>query len=151
MKNKGFGLVGILIVVGIIALAGGYYYNQNSSLINGEVEEAVTEEREEAVAKSRDVKRISDLKQVQLALEMYLNSNGTYPVATSYKTLVAKDFLNRDYLYSMPNDEEKSFTYLSLSGETYCLGATMELNVPGNDARCDTGSVANDKVYSIQR
>lgn len=27
--KKGFGLIGILIVVGIIALLGGYYYNQN--------------------------------------------------------------------------------------------------------------------------
>ena len=135
MKNKGFGLVGVLIIIGIIILiGGGYYYSQNKT--------------EELKAQARDMQRISDLKQVELALEVYHSDNDAYPIATSYDTLIEKDVL--DYLRSLPNDAERSFTYSSMSGETYCLGATMEIKVPQNDAECDAGSIANDKVYSTK-
>ncbi|MFA5644630.1 MAG: FISUMP domain-containing protein [Patescibacteria group bacterium] len=34
-------------------------------------------------AKARDTKRIADVKQIQIALELYFNDNGSYPVSTS--------------------------------------------------------------------
>ncbi|MFA5644183.1 MAG: type II secretion system protein, partial [Patescibacteria group bacterium] len=34
-------------------------------------------------AKARDTKRIADVKQIQTALELYFNDNGSYPVSSS--------------------------------------------------------------------
>src|SRR5262249_8269252 len=51
-------------------------------------------------AKSRDAKRVADLKVIQLALETYYNDNGTFPL-----TLAA---LTPNYLPSLPSDPSSS-------------------------------------------
>jgi len=61
---KGFTLIELLVVISIIGiLAGMVLVNLNS-----------------ARAKARDVKRLSDIEQIRLALEMYHDNFGTYPV-----------------------------------------------------------------------
>ena len=67
-RNKGFTLIELLVVIAIIGIL--------SSVVLASLNTA----RE----KSRDAKRISDIKQIQLALELYADSNGgAYPDSTA--------------------------------------------------------------------
>jgi len=69
MKNKkqGFTLIELLVVVAIIGLL------STLSII------ALNSAR----AKARDAKRLSDVKQMQVALELYYNDMADYPATTS--------------------------------------------------------------------
>lgn len=66
MNKKGFTLIELLVVIAIIGLLSTLAV---VSLNN-------------ARAKSRDAKRVSDIKQVQTALELFYNDNNGYPTAT---------------------------------------------------------------------
>lgn len=61
--NKGFTLIELLVVIAII----------------GVLASVVLASLNSARAKGRDAKRMSDLKQMQLALEGYYADNGSYP------------------------------------------------------------------------
>ena len=63
MKNKGFTLIELLVVIAIIGVL--------ATVVLGSLGNAK--------AKARDTRRMSDLKQMQIALEMYHNDYGTYP------------------------------------------------------------------------
>jgi general secretion pathway protein G len=64
-NKKGFTLIELLVVIAIIGLLSTMAVVALNS----------------ARAKSRDAKRVSDIKQVQAALEMYMNDESHYPVA----------------------------------------------------------------------
>lgn len=66
-NQKGFTLIELLVVIAIIGLL--------STL-------AVVA-LNNARSKSRDSKRISDIKQIQTALELYYNDNNAYPAAVT--------------------------------------------------------------------
>lgn len=66
LKNKGFTLIELLVVIAIIGLL--------SSVVLASLNTAR--------AKGRDAKRLSDIKQLQIALELYLDDNGSYPVSS---------------------------------------------------------------------
>ena len=71
LNTKGFTLIELLVVIAIIGLL--------SSVITASVNVAR--------AKARDAKRLSDLQQVQIALETYYADHGSYPATTgSYPT-----------------------------------------------------------------
>lgn len=64
--KRGFTLIELLVVLGIIGiLATIVLVSMNTARI-----------------KARDIKRIADLRQVSLALEIYHDTNGTYPGVT---------------------------------------------------------------------
>jgi len=67
-KNKGFTLIELLVVIAIIGLLASIVLVSLNS----------------ARAKARDAKRKGDLKQIEIALEMYYDDHGTYPVVTSW-------------------------------------------------------------------
>ena len=79
-----------------------------------------------ARAKSRDNKRISDLKEIQLALEQYYDQYNTYPSSpfTSATNLFP-------YLPSMPTDPNTSqyysYDYSQSTTTTFCLGTLLEV------------------------
>ncbi|MCW9054439.1 MAG: prepilin-type N-terminal cleavage/methylation domain-containing protein [Candidatus Pacebacteria bacterium] len=108
-KNKqGFTLIELLVVIAIIGIL--------SSVVLASLNSA----RE----KARDARRISDVKQLQLALELYFDSNANYPTSTA--SLVST------YIAAIPTDPQSgsAYSYAALgSGSTcssYHLGATLE-------------------------
>lgn len=66
MNKKGFTLIELLVVIAIIGLLSTLAVVALGS----------------ARQKARDSKRLSDLKQVQTALELYFTDNNTYPTST---------------------------------------------------------------------
>jgi prepilin-type N-terminal cleavage/methylation domain-containing protein len=62
-KQKGFTLIELLVVIAIIGIL--------SSVVLASLNSARQ--------KSRDARRLSDIKQLQLALELYFDSNNAYP------------------------------------------------------------------------
>jgi prepilin-type N-terminal cleavage/methylation domain-containing protein len=69
-NQKGFTLIELLVVIAIIGLL------STLSIV------ALNTAR----ARSRDARRVSDVKQVQTALEMYYNEMNTYPTTASIST-----------------------------------------------------------------
>jgi len=67
MKNKGFTLIELLVVIAIIGLL--------SSVVLASLNTARS--------KSRDAQRISDVRQLQTALEFFYDEHGRYPRSTS--------------------------------------------------------------------
>lgn len=108
-KNKGFTLIELLVVIAIIGIL--------SSVVLASLNSA----RE----KSRDAKRISDIKQLQLALEFYYDAEGGYPSAISTANLVTPG-----YIATIPTDPvgNGSYSYAAIgTGCTdYHIGATLE-------------------------
>lgn len=91
-KNKrGFTLIELLVVIAIIGIL--------SSVVLASLNSARQ--------KSRDARRISDVKQLQLALELYFDSNSQYPAGTALTPLTAGDFIA-----SLPIDPLNSGAYV---------------------------------------
>lgn len=131
--NKGFTLIELLVVIAII----------------GVLSSVVLASLNTARQKSRDAKRISDVKQLQLALEFYFDSNGYYPDVTDLdsSTLVADG-----YIASIPHDPVGGGDYLyahyptSGNPTTYHIGATLEdtgHTVLSADDVCDSTTGTN--------
>jgi len=131
MKNKkGFTLIELLVVIAIIGLLS----TLSVLALNS------------ARARSRDAKRIADVKQIQTALEMYYNDNNNYPstldaLASTTPPLmrvVPKAPLPADGICkdgTAPNNNTYTYAYSSVAAGsgggsssssytlTYCLGA----------------------------
>ncbi|MDD5031955.1 MAG: type II secretion system protein [Patescibacteria group bacterium] len=69
-KQRGFTLIELLVVIAIIGLL------STLAVV------ALNNARQ----KSRDAKRVSDIKQVQTALELYYNDANSYPAALTWST-----------------------------------------------------------------
>lgn len=121
MNRKGFTLIELLVVIAIIGLL--------STLAVVALGSART--------KARDAKRLSDLKQVQTALEMYYTDQNAYPAGsgivlgtTSYACLNASGFTTTGctspYMGTVPTDpKDGSYTYTAASG-SYTITAALE-------------------------
>ncbi|TSD02674.1 MAG: N-terminal methylation motif domain-containing protein [Parcubacteria group bacterium Athens0714_16] len=107
-KNKGFTLIELLVVIAIIGIL--------SSVVLASLNSARQ--------KSRDARRIADIKQVQLALELYFDSNANYPTALAP--------LAPSFIPTLPKDPQTDtvYTYTALGSGTTCssyhLMATLE-------------------------
>ena len=81
-KNKGFTIIELLVVISIISfLASIVLVNVNMYM-----------------AKARDAKRMSDMRQIMIALEMYRSQNGVYPNAIN-DGCGGWDTGNKDYIF----------------------------------------------------
>ena len=69
-KNRAFTLIELLVVIAIIGLLA----TLSVLALNN------------ARAKSRDAKRLADVKQIQTAMELYFNSTGHYPTASEFNS-----------------------------------------------------------------
>jgi len=137
-KQKGFTLIELLVVIAIIGLL------STLAVV------ALNNARQ----KSRDAKRISDVKQVQTALELYYNDANGYPLtagvtsgnAITYETIT---YMGMVPSAPMPYDTAacataNNYVYTMLTGGTsytltYCLGATTGGVVPGAHTATPSG------------
>ena len=147
MKNtgRGFTLIELLVVIAIIGIL--------SSVVLASLNSARQ--------KGRDARRIADIKQLQLALELYYDANGSYPATVSTSTLVSSG-----YIAAIPSDPTGgAYSYAGLGSSSctsYHIGATLEQTghtaLDGdNDASAGTactGSGADfagtDPVYDVK-
>ena len=74
----------------------------------------------EAQMKGRDTRRVADVKQIQLALELYSDKNSAYPSSLS--------LLEPEFIVKLPKDPQsgKSYTYKRLNSKSYTLSAKLE-------------------------
>ena len=110
-SSKGFTLVELLVVIAIIGLLASVIVVSVSS----------------ARAKSRDGKRISEMRSIQTAIELYKDaSSGDAPDADDYATL--DDDLVPTYLGLMPADPgNNTYTYSNADDDDdYYVGFTTE-------------------------
>ena len=109
--SPGFTLIELLVVIAIIALL--------ASIILASLNTARS--------KSRDARRVADLKEIQLALELYYNDNGKYPTSLSLLP-------TGNYISVVPTDPGSALGYAydaigsSASCTSYHLGAKLENN-----------------------
>ena len=137
--SRGFTLIELLVVIAIIGIL--------SSVVLASLNGART--------KGRDARRIADLRQIQLALELYFDNRQSYPpTASNIQALVTEGVIP-----SVPKDPSTNANYfyddLSAGGVgctanppttkclTYILGAHIEGTVPAGDVDNDgtTGTV----------
>jgi len=130
--TKGFTLIELLVVIAIIGIL--------SSVVLASLNSA----RE----KSRDARRVSDIKQIQLALELYFDSNGEYPdtiadLSTEFLAQEPKDpSTQASYIYDNYADTARAACAVATGACTYYqLGATLEQeghSVLSGDSDVDT-------------
>lgn len=127
-ENKGFTLIELLVVIAIIGIL--------SSVVLASLNTAR--------AKARDAKRLSDMHQMQIALEFYYDSFGRYPDSdnagcggwdssgngTFITPLVSNNFLPAHLLDPTINDSCGNYAYYRYpAGYTGCTNAFYVLGV----------------------
>ncbi len=127
-KAKGFTLIELLVVIAIIGLL------STLAVV------ALNNARQ----KSRDAKRVSDVKQISTALELYFADNNAYPTAVAAITLggeTTSDCLDKGgfvgacvtaptYMGTVPAAPTPPtgnvYSYVSADGSTYTISFTLE-------------------------
>lgn len=119
-SKRGFTIIELLVVIAIIGI----------------LTAIITANFTQAKAKARDTKRISDLANMQLALELYFDRCNRYPVATANSlpdlndTTVCLTALN-NFISKIPTgpNVNESYTYfIDASTYDYRLRAILETN-----------------------
>ncbi len=138
--NKGFTLIELLVVIAIIGIL--------SSVVLASLNSARV--------KGRDAKRVSDMSQLKLALELYFDSNRTYPVGSGTSTL--NTGLVPDFIQILPIDPLASQGYdYTGTATSYVLMATLEDSnhvaytgdIDGTFLGEDCGTAGSDTVYCV--
>jgi len=125
--STGFTLIELLVVVAIIGLL--------SSVVLASLGSAKT--------RGRDTKRLSDIKVLQLTLEMYYDAVGEYPNSASAAPVqTALGVLVPSYIGAISDDPNtaKHYYYISNAADnssSYCLGAALEGTSNATDT-CNT-------------
>lgn len=109
-RNKGFTLIELLVVVAILGL----------------LATIVAVSLTSARARARDSRRVSDVRQVELALELYYAAHLEYPDAasTSLNALATEGFLN---MSAFPTDPS--------TGNPYCYAVGADSNLVAGKQR----------------
>jgi len=156
-KQRGFTLIELLVVIAIIGIL--------SSVVLASLNSARS--------KSRDARRVADVKQLQLALELYYDANRNYPT-----TLATANLVTPGYIATIPTDpltggtcttgsESGCYPYYALGSGTTCssyhIMATLEntsnaalsSDVDASPATTCTGSrtpdvVGTDPIYDVK-
>lgn len=134
--TKGFTLIELLVVIAIIGIL--------SSVVLASLSTAR--------AKSRDARRISDLGQVQLALELYYDTSSAYPAGTYGMASTSLTALSPTYLPKFPADPQGTGNYnyryaATSSNSMYVLTTLLERY--DNSALLTDADVANGAYGSF--
>ena len=145
-KQKGFTLVEMIMVVVIIGILAGVVI----TVINIPLQQR----------RSRDARRIADLKMVQSALELYFSDKRSYPIVSSFdrvNTVLNVSLVTGGYISDLPKDPrdgtqassgitcggdtfgktQHAYRYKSdLSGGKYVLMAIMETTERASESLC---------------
>ncbi|MFA7286154.1 MAG: prepilin-type N-terminal cleavage/methylation domain-containing protein [Patescibacteria group bacterium] len=119
--RKGFTLIELLVVIAIIALL------STLAVV------ALNNARQ----KSRDAKRVADVKQVQTALELYFADQNAYPIATvtlggasatclSSGGGISGSCSGTTYMGQVPSAPTGTYDYDSTAGTDYTIDFTLE-------------------------
>jgi prepilin-type N-terminal cleavage/methylation domain-containing protein len=120
--RKGFTLIEVMTVVAIIGLLSTFIFASMS----------------EAQRRSRDAKRLADIKQVQNALELYADEHGgAYPlVPTSFVFQLASSLVP-NYIRVLPEDPVRTggnryryYTVDATNGSSYTILVNLETDDP---------------------
>ena len=111
--RQGFTLIELLVVIAIIGILASIVLASLNS----------------ARVKSRDARRVADIKQMQLALELYFDANGSYPAATSA--------LAPQFMPTVPKDPVGAVAYgyqaiTSFSTLTACTASCLFYHLSAN-------------------
>jgi len=130
LYRKGFTLIELLVVIAIIGILAAIVLVSLNT----------------ARSKARDTRRAADLNQVQLALEMYFDSNGYYPDSVAASCIwgdatangvALDDTIVPTYMPALPQDPQNTgnfiYRYCTNMGAThtatrYIVAATLENN-----------------------
>jgi len=147
LKNsKGFTLIELLVVIAIIGLLA------TMSVV------ALNSARE----KARDSRRLSDVKQVQTALEMYYSTAGVYPSNSNFTVGSSIATSSQTFMGSIPSNptpvndgdcpsgaeyqyDSNGLTYTIM----YCLGAQTNDIVSGTNCAMPSGINATSTVSDV--
>src|SRR3989338_2219462 len=146
-RRGGFTLIELLVVIAIIGILASIVLASLNS----------------ARQKSRDARRIADIKQIQLALELYFDSSRSYPVgaesganftgmAPTYIATIPVDPTNLatgyqyNYYHIGASMEESGNTALTGDRDLGALGITD--NFDGLNGACDASTGA-DTCYDV--
>ena len=134
--QKGFTLIELLVVIAIIGIL--------SSVVLASLNSA----RES----SRDARRVGDIKQMQLALEMYYDSNNQYPTSTAA--------LAPAFIPVQPLDPRTNTAYeyaVDGSNTNYVLRASLEsdhtaldTDIDGTVLSVDCADTSPNFYYCVQ-
>ncbi len=116
-RVKGFTLIELLVVIVIIGI----------------LATLATVTLSSARAKARDARRVSDIKQIQTALELYYNDATTYPAAANLVTSgVALFSTNATYMAKVPaNPSPYNDGGCNLTETSYATGDGTYVYTPG--------------------
>lgn len=118
-KPGGFTLIELLVVIAIIGVL--------ASIVLASLN---TTRR-----KSRDTRRVADIKQIQLALELYFDANRQYPASG---TLYNSGVLAPSYIPTVPPDPlGGNYRYCRTATTSYHLGGSLEENLSGGPLSSD--------------
>jgi len=147
--SKGFTLIELLVVIAIIGIL--------SSVVLASLNSART--------KGRDAKRVADIRQMQVALELYFDSYRQYPLLFNAASIVNPP---NGFMSAIPLDPRTGvpYSYSALqSGGTctsYHLRATLEdtnTTLDDNDADAAAGTICvgsnadaagTDPIYDVK-
>lgn len=122
-STRGFTLIELLVVIAIIGI------------LSSVVLASLNSTRK----KGRDARRITDIKQLQIALELYYDQNGNYPTSIGFGA--TSPLVTGGYIASIPSDPSRTpacstgaeagcYKYASLGSGSSCssyhLGAILE-------------------------
>ena len=133
IRSKGFTLIELIVVIAIMGVL--------ITIVFGSISNARV--------KTRDNKRISDLKEIKYALTQYYATYTRFPADITSSPDVLAPFLN-----TIPTDPSSGqpYDYTSPSAQSFCIGAVFEnasdVNAVQDNALCSTGNSAD--TYTLQ-
>jgi len=112
--KKGFTLIELLVVIGMISILSGVVYANLSS----------------AKVKSRDAKKVSELKDLEQAVELYFQEKFMFPASAGPNGIdnLSSYYNTEDWQIINNNGVSGDFIYaISSDSKHYCLGAKTEV------------------------